>query len=119
MASAISFLVNDNPVQNVKMLDAFTNCHIFEHQMAKHYNTLVKNAKEIEIGERYDLRPDLLSYENYGTNFWYPAILTVNKLGSILQFKSSYLNKKCLVPSYDDIVKVMQMGDSTPKANQI
>jgi hypothetical protein len=87
--------------------------------MAKHYNTLVKNAKEIEIGERYDLRPDLLSYENYGTNFWYPAILTVNKLGSILQFKSSYLNKKCLVPSYDDIVKVMQMGDSTPKANQI
>jgi len=107
MASAISILINDNAVQDIRMLDSFTNCHIFEHDMAKHFQLLLRNSELITIDAKYDLRPDLLSYEFYGTNFWYPAILLVNKLGSVLQFKSEYLNNKCHIPNKDIILQIL------------
>jgi len=108
MASALSFLVNDNPVQNVAMLDAFTNCYVFEHKMAKHYKLLEANSTEMIIDNRYDYRPDLISYEVYGSNFWYPAILTANKLGSFLQFRADYLDSRCLVPNADIITEILK-----------
>jgi len=119
MASAISILVNDNAVQNVMLLDSLTEYHIFEQKMIKHNKELLTKVTEIELDARYDFRPDKLSYESYGTNFWYPAILVANKLGSILQFKSAYLNKKCLLPNKDVIQKILQYDTNTVQANQI
>ena len=107
MASALSLLVNDNPEQHVELLDTFTNCHIFEHQLTQQCPQLIESATEIIMDQRYDYRPDLLSYEHYGTNFWYPAILIVNKIGSILQFKSEYLNNRCLIPQKEIIINII------------
>ncbi len=103
MASALSFLVNDNPRQDVSLLDSFINPYIFDQLFQTHMGEIIKNSTEITIDAHYNLRPDLLSFESYGTNFWYPAILVANKLGSLFQFKAEYLNNRCLVPSYDII----------------
>ncbi len=111
MASAQSFLVNDNPYQDVRLLDQYVDWHIFDQYLTKNRSYLVKNSTEMIIDSRYNLRPDLLSYEIYGTNFWYPAILAVNKVGSIFQFKADYLNNKCLVPSIDSVKRLL--ADST------
>jgi hypothetical protein len=108
MAGAISLLVNDNPKQNTLMLDSFTNPYIFEHPVFKNINQLKENSKEIIFDARYDLRPDLLSLDQYGTNFWYPVILAANDLGSILQFRANYLNNRCLIPSRDFISKIIE-----------
>ncbi len=99
MASAQSFLVNTNPAFDVRPLDQYTDWHVFDQYITKNIDLLTKNSTEIIIDARYNLRPDLLSYEVYGSNFWYPIILAVNKLGSIFQFKAEYLNNKCLIPS--------------------
>ncbi len=108
MASAKSFIVNDNPNQDIRMLDSFTDPHIFEHPMFQNITTLTANSTKIIMDARYNLRPDLLSFKMYGTNFWYPAILVVNKLGSIFQFKAEYLNNQCLVPSAEQLLKLLQ-----------
>ncbi len=78
--------------------------------MFKNLTLLKENSTEIVMDARYNLRPDLLSYENYGTNFWYPVILTVNKIGSIFQFKAEYLNNRCLIPSKDVIIKILDQA---------
>jgi hypothetical protein len=107
MAHALSLLVNDNPSQDVRMLDSFTSPHIFEHPAFTNFEILRDNSEEIIIDARYNLRPDLLSFERYGTNFWYPVILTANKLGSIFQFRAEYLNNKCLIPSNEIITQFL------------
>ncbi len=112
MASAKSFLVNANPIQDVRMLDSFIDPHIFEHPMFKNLEFLVTNSTEMVIDARYNMRPDLLSYELYGTNFYYPVILVVNKIGSIFQFKAEYMNNRCLIPSIDVISTVLTQASA-------
>ncbi len=112
MASARSFLVNANPQQDIRMLDSFIDEHIFEHPMFNNIELLKKNSEEIIMDARYNFRPDLLSYEVYGTNFWYPAILIANNLGSIFQFKDEYLNNKCLVPSPAILMSIMDKAEA-------
>ncbi len=108
MASAISFLVNANPAQDVNVLDSFIDPHVFDQILIENLAIILANSQEIIIDARYNLRPDLLAYENYGTNFYYPVILVANKLGSIFQFKAEYLNNKCLLPSLD-VVQSMSL----------
>ncbi len=115
MASAKSFLVNANPLQDVRMLDSFIDPHVFDHPMFKNMTLLTNNSTEVIIDARYNMRPDLLSYELYGTNFWYPVILVVNKLGSIFQFKAEYMNNRCLVPDADVISKILSEAESDLK----
>ncbi len=111
MASAQSFLVNENPRQDTRMLDMFVDPQIFANQLFKNNGLLLQNSTQIPVDARYNLRPDLLSFELYGTNFYYPAILAVNKLGSIFQFKAEYLNNKCLVPSIDVLETILQKAN--------
>jgi hypothetical protein len=108
MAKAISIWVNDNPIQDVRQLNTFSYPRVFENPLLEHFDYLVKNSTEITIDARYNLRPDLLSYEMYGTNFWYPVILMVNKVGSIFQFKAEYLNNKCLIPNRDAVLYALE-----------
>ena len=103
MAKAESLLVNDNYItKDTRAVDVFTNPHIFEIKLLNK-KKLLKNAIEIKIDSRYDYRPDKLAYEYYKEDFYYPAILVANNLGSILQFKADLLNYKCYIPSKNDI----------------
>jgi len=119
MASAISFLVNDNYMQDVRLLDQYVDWHIFDQYIIKNIDKLIMNSTLVTIDARYNFRPDLLSYEIYGTNFWYPAILAVNKLGSILQFKAELLNNSCLIPSANIIKQLISKAAAEQRQKEM
>jgi hypothetical protein len=108
MASGQSLVVNDNIyTKNTEAIDSFIEPHIFMNKLLRYRRELEKNMTTIDIDSRYNYRPDRLAFELYGQDFWYPAILVVNNLGSILQFKADVLNFKCKVPSIDIIKKIL------------
>ena len=110
MALAQSFTINDNPLyKDTQIIDMFIEPHIFMNKMVTHKKDLLNNSTIIEIDPRYDYRPDRLAYEMYGQDFWYPAILAVNNMGSMLQFKVETLNFKCKIPNAETIQNIIGM----------
>jgi hypothetical protein len=108
MAKANSILVNDNKTtKDTRAINEFINPHIYANKFIKHRKLLQQNATLVDIDPRFDYRPDRLAYEQYGQDFWYPAILAVNNLGSMLQFKAESMNFKCLVPDGDVILGIL------------
>ena len=109
MAKADSVLVNDNPLfKNTSLIDSFTEPLIFNNVLIKHREAvLLCECDDITIDERYNYRPDRLAYEIYGQDFWYPAILIANNIGSMLQFKAESLNFKCKVPRKTHVEKLV------------
>ncbi len=104
MADNAAFLVNWNDrVLDTTVIDSFIDWHVFENIFIKNKEFLEQDCIIREIDARYDFRPDLLSTEIYGEDFYYPIILIVNNLGSMLQFKSDLLNNKCKIPKYSKI----------------
>ena len=103
-----NFLVNDNVAKDTAVINSFTDWHVFENLFLKNKGRLEKNATVIEIDARYDYRPDLLAYDQYQEEFYYPAILIVNNLGSMLQFKSAALDNQCKIPSLASIVEIIR-----------
>jgi hypothetical protein len=114
MATSNGFTVNDNQyTKDTRILDLFLEPHIFLNELVKRKPELTKNSVEIEIDSRYDFRPDRLAFEYYGQDFWFPAILLANNLGSILQFKADTLGFKCRIPNADTIIDIL--GSPPPK----
>jgi len=110
MAKAESILVNDNiTTKNTALIDQFINSHIFLNSFIRHPLDLIQGSEIIELDERYDYRPDRLAYDMYGHDFWYPAILAANNLGSMIQFKAENLNHKCVIPSSTAIQELIAM----------
>jgi hypothetical protein len=110
-----SILVNDIPqYKNTKAIDLYIEPKIFLNLFIKHACMLQENSTTVTIDERYNYRPDLLAYEQYGEDFWYPAILVANKLGSLLQFQATVLNHKCLIPHRETIEAILSEAKSTP-----
>ena len=105
---ANEILVNSNMyLKNTVALDEFIKPHIFLNNIIRHKNDLMIGAVEFDIDQRYDYRPDLLAYMHYGQDFWFPVILAVNNIGSMLQFKADFLNHKCLIPDIEQVRKVL------------
>ena len=124
MAKAESILVNHNIyTKDTKAVDEFIKHHLFENNLIKNRKKLLSRATERIIDERYDYRPDRLAYEIYGEDFYYPAILVANNIGSILQFKADILDNKCWIPFVSDIrdliglpeMKKLQVGEIVDK----
>jgi hypothetical protein len=112
MASAQSFKVNDNPlIKDTRAIDTYIEPHIFINKLIKQQRELEKGMTIIDIDSRYNFRPDRLAFELYGQDFWYPAILVINNLGSLLQFKAEILNFKCKIPSMEAIKRVLSITD--------
>jgi hypothetical protein len=108
MAKADSLLVNDNKInKDTRPLNLFIDPHLFENRLIKNKKKLLKDAYLVDIDERYDYRPDRLAYEVYGEDFFYPALLIANNLGSLLQFKADILNYKCYIPSKSSIQQLI------------
>jgi hypothetical protein len=112
MARADSFLVNDNPYfKDVRAINTFIDPHIFNNVLIKNKKLLLQNAQQIDIDERYDYRPDRLAYELYRNDFYYPALLVANNIGSMLQFKADTLNFKCFAPTRLSIQNIIGKSD--------
>ncbi len=105
---ASSFLVNNNIFErDTRILDTFTDWHIFENIFIKNKARLEASSTWREIDARYDYRPDLLSYEVYKEDFYYPVILIANNVGSMLQFKSDSMDNKCKIPDLKVILDLI------------
>lgn len=101
-----SILVNDNTQKNTDVINAFIEPKIFMNIVVRNIRELKRSASEIDIDARYDFRPDRLAYDLYNEDFWYPAILAVNGMGSMLQFQAETLNYKVKVPSLEAVQKM-------------
>ena len=101
MARADSILVNANKsTKDTRAIDEFIDPHIFMNKIIKRKGDLERNSIIVDIDPRYNYRPDRIAYEYYEQDFWYPAILAVNNMGSMLQFKAETMNFKCKIPSF-------------------
>jgi len=120
MASANSILVNANTVnKNTDVINEFLKNHLFENALIRNHNKLVNNSDVVDIDESYDFRPDRLAYDIYGEDFFYPAILAANNLGSMLQFKASVLDYKCLIPNKGVIMDMLEIQSQTRRTSDI
>ena len=124
MAQAQSLIVNDNKTEkDTRAINTFIEHHIFMNRLLKFKRELDASSTIVEIDSRYNFRPDRLAYEHYGEDFWYPAILLVNNMGSMLQFKADILNYKCKIPSSEliqtilseNIIEPLNIEDNTFK----
>jgi hypothetical protein len=108
MATSNGFTVNDNKyTKDSRMLNLFLEPHIFLNALIKRKHELFQKSISIEIDSRYDFRPDRLAFDYYGQDFWFPAILLVNNLGSSLQFKADNLGFKCKIPDASVIIDIL------------
>jgi len=115
MAKADSIIVNDNKtLKNTKPLDLFIEPHIFMNLLLSNKSILDASSTIVEIDARYDFRPDRLAYEQYRQDFWYPAILIANNMGSLFQFKAEVLNFKCKIPDPDVILGILNQQLTSP-----
>ena len=102
------FLVNSNiSFKDTKPIDKFIEPHIFDNALIRKRGELIDSSVIIEIDARYDFRPDRLAYEYYNQDFWYPALLVANNIGSMLQFKAEFLNHKCRIPNIEVLRKIL------------
>jgi hypothetical protein len=115
MASGSSLLVNDNPiVKDTSVIDEFIKHKLFENNFITNVDLLLRDAYEITIDSRYDYRPDRIAFEQYKQDFYFPAILIANNIGSILQFRADTLDYKCKIPSLSSIQEIIGLPDIQP-----
>ncbi|NPB00398.1 MAG: hypothetical protein GXO10_03390, partial [Crenarchaeota archaeon] len=68
---------------------------------------LLYNSTQITLEEKYITRPDLLSFDQYGTEqLWY-VLLFVNNYRCFEDF----IGPKVYVPSYDSIVELVRLQE--------
>lgn len=107
-------LVNSNTaLKDTRAVDLFIEEHIFMNQLIKRKHDLMVGATEIEIDARFDYRPDRVAFDYYGQDFWFPAILAANNIGSLLQFKAEFMNFKCWIPAASVIRDII--GSEAPE----
>ena len=91
------------------LLDRYTEPRIFLNIMIQYKYILSENAILQPVDENYKFRPDRLAYDLWGQDLWYPAILVVNNLGSVLQFNPDLMGQTCLVPTDDNLARVLKI----------
>jgi hypothetical protein len=62
---------------------------------------LLSNCIRVDFRAKYNKRPDLVAYEQYGIMEYYQVILFANNIGSLFQFTQENLNNQILVPKLE------------------
>jgi hypothetical protein len=65
---------------------------------------LLRNATELVFKPRYNMRPEYLSYDIYGTPALAPVLMFVNNIGSVEDFVNL---PKIVLPSLDAITNIL------------
>jgi hypothetical protein len=68
----------------------------------KHLYFLLKNSREVDFDRKYVMRPDYLSYDEYGTVVLAHLLMYVNNVQCIEQFDLSSV----VIPSIEAIVAI-------------
>ncbi len=70
---------------------------------------LLRNSKEVEFDSKYIMKPEYLSYDEYGTPSLWQLLMYVNNIFSKEEFNLSTV----VIPSFTSIVTITQ--DNYPK----
>ena len=70
---------------------------------------LLKNSKKIPFEAKYKMKPDYLSYDEYGTTILAPLIMFINNVVSMEEFDLEYV----IVPLKEAVVDICK--DKFPK----
>jgi len=72
--------------------------------LEKHLFYLLKNSEEKTFEPKYKMRPDYLSFDEYGTVILAPVLMYVNGVFCIEQFDLSTV----IIPSFQSVVEVVK-----------
>lgn len=72
--------------------------------LEKHLYFLLRNSTKKDFDSKYTMRPDYLSYDEYGTVTLAPLLMYVNGVPSIEDFELL----KVIVPDLQSIVEIIQ-----------
>ena len=113
-----SILVNDMVNEkSTALINLFTEPRVFLNILTQYKYILTQDAINYPLNENYKFRPDRLAYELWGQDLWYPAILAVNNIGSIMQFNPDQMGQNCIIPTDENLVRVLRIV--TAKTNNI
>ena len=78
-----------------------------ESKIKEHRRYLLLNSETLGIDISYDQAPDRVAYDYYGDDLFYPIILELNNVSSVLTFNSTKLNNKVILPKPEAIAKIL------------
>ena len=73
---------------------------------------LLRNATELVFKPRYNMKPEYLSFDVYGTPQLAPVLMFVNNIGSVEEF---FDLPKVVIPALDAITRIL--SDIFPEEN--
>jgi len=93
----MSTILYDTSDYTKTFIDQFTNPYIFQSLFIKNKNLFIRDNYDVfQNSTKYNFRPDLISYEVYGDEMYYPIILFCNQVGSIIQFRMDKVGNSVL-----------------------
>ena len=72
-----------------------------------HIPEIIKNSNKIEFISKYEMRPDLVAWDQYNSAALGPFILFINKCTSLFTFTRINLGDKLLVPDAQYMKKLL------------
>jgi len=81
---------------NTFMIDEFKDPNIMGNRILDNLSYLQKEENTIIVPcpDKYKFRPERLAYEYYGDDNFFPIILAVNNISSVLKFIPSEFNNQ-------------------------
>ena len=92
---------------NTIIQDVLSNPDIFNIFLQYEKELKSSSYTEIALMNNYDFRPDKLANEYYGNQLYYPVILIMNDLCSIMQFRVHDLNYSVKLPSIETVQNII------------
>ncbi len=74
------------------------------YAIEKNYYYLLRNSYKKDFDSKYKMRPDYLSFDEYGTTVLFQLLLIVNNIQCIEDF----ILEKVIIPSMESIIQVSQ-----------
>ncbi len=74
------------------------------YAIEKNYYYLLRNSYKKDFDVKYKMRPDYLSFDEYGTTSLYPLLMIVNNVQCMEDFNL----EKVIIPTMDAIIQLTQ-----------
>lgn len=110
MAEQRSNLLLNKTYDITKLLSSYKK-DIFENIFFNNFDTLIKGCELVRFQKNWKYHPDFFCLDYYDDSNFFPAILTVNNLGSIFEFKPENLFKELIIsPNKSKIIRLLSLA---------
>lgn len=94
----------------IKVLEEFKN-NIHDNVFFENADFLWENSSLVKFSKDvWKFRPEIFCLDYYSEPYFFPAVLSVNNLGSVFEFSPSNLAKELIIaPSKANIIKLISL----------